>query len=277
MSKSGQSTYLSDEVKRFDYDRWLTTLYGPPAVREAIFSVLAFHAEIARIRETVSEPLLGDIRLQWWRDTLSSIAAGAVPAHPVAEALAKTIPNYQLNIDDFRKIIDARSRDMDPVPFNKAGELLEYADQTGGILNTLILQMTGETSEDGLAAARQVGKAYALTGIIRAIPYHVAQDVLRIPTDVITAHGLTADNLFTSKNREVFFGIMKELTSLAGKEQEEARLLIQRRPKTEKAAYRLASLTSLYLKRLKSVGYDPAHDKMNIGALRKIIALSTGY
>ncbi len=276
MSEAGQNIYLSDEVKRYDYDRWLTALFAPPAAREGIFSLLAFHAEIARIRETVSEPMLGDIRLQWWRDALNSIAGGTLPAHPVAEALARIIPAHDLDIGDFQKIIDARAHDLDPLPFQSISELLDYSDQTGGILNSLFLRITGGTEEGGLAAARQVGKAYALVGIIRAVPYHVAQDVLRIPAAVIAAHGLTTDTLFSSDNRDVFFGIIQELTELAEREQAAACRLMQGRPNTEKAAYRLAALTTLYLKRLRSAGFDPAHEKMNIGGLRKILALFIG-
>lgn len=276
MTESGQNSYLSDEVRRYDYDRWLTTLFAPPSTRDGIFTILAFHAEIARIRETVSEPLLGDIRLQWWRDALNSIAGGSSPAHPVAEALARIIPAYDLDIGDFQKLIEARSHDLDPLPFGTIDELLDYAEQTGGMLNVLVSRVLGEKTEEGLAAACQVGKAYALSGIIRAIPYHVAQDVLRIPADLIETYGLTADTLFTTKNREIFFRIMQELAALAEREQAMARRLIQGRSKREKAAYRLAALTTLYLDRLQSAGYDPAHEKMDIGRLRKIFALFFG-
>lgn len=276
MSEEGQNSYLSDEVKRYDYDRWLTVLFAPPTARDGVFALLAFHAEIARIRETVSEPMLGDIRLQWWRDALNSIAAGKVPAHPVAEALAHTIPAHGLDVGDFQNIIDARAYDLDPQPFQRISELLSYADQTGGILNSLFMRIMGVTDAGGLAAARQVGKAYALVGILRAVPYHVAQDVLRIPSEMIDAHGLNADTLFTSKNREVFFGLMQELTDLAESEQSAARKLITGRPKSEKNAYRLSALSTLYLSRLRKSGFDPAHEKMDIGGLRKISALFFG-
>ena len=277
MTEAEPNTYLSDEVKRYDYDRWLTALFAPPAAREGIFTLLAFHAELARIRETVSEAMLGDIRLQWWRDALQSIASGTPPpVHPVAEALARVIPAYDLDVGDFLKVIDARSHDLDPLPFQTTAELLTYAEETGGIVNSLFLRITGNREEEGLAAARQVGKAYALVGILRAVPYHVAQDVLRIPAEMISAHGLDEDTLFTSANREVFFRIMQELSSIAGREQLAAHDLIKGRPKPEKAAYRLAVLTTLYLNRLRTAGFDPAHEKMNVGGVRKIIALSIG-
>ena len=277
LSETDQNSYLSGEVKRYDYDRWLATLYAPPSARQGIFTLLAFHAEIARVRETVSEPLLGDIRLQWWRDALKAIEEqGKPPVHPVAESLAEIIPAHELDPAMLLRMIDVRALDLDPLPFATAGELLDYADETGGLLNRLVFRMSGGRETEGEAAARAVGKAYALTGIIRAIPHHVAQDVLRIPDEMIRAESLTAESLFSSENRQAFFKIVGKLTELARQEQEIAGKLVAQRPKSEKPAFRLAALTSLYLSRLRAAGFDPAHSKMEIGPVRKIMALSLG-
>ncbi|MAZ03696.1 MAG: hypothetical protein CMN56_11220 [Sneathiella sp.] len=277
VTETDQNSYLSGEVKRYDYDRWLATLFAPPPARPGLFALLAFHAEIARIRETVSEPLLGDIRLQWWRDALTAIEEqGKPPVHPVAESLAEIISAHELDLAMLRRMIDIRALDLDPLPFETTAELLDYADETGGILNRLVFRMSGGQGEAGEAAARAVGKVYALTGIIRAIPHHVAQDVLRIPDEMIRAEGLTAESLFSSENRQAFFKIVRKLTELAKQEQEVAERLVAERPKSEKPAFRLAALTSLYLARLRAVGFDPAHPKMEIGPVRKIMALSFG-
>jgi phytoene synthase len=59
-------------------------------------ALYGFNAEISRIREIVSEPLPGEVRLQWWRDFLEGTSHGAVGANPVASALAQTIDRYKL-------------------------------------------------------------------------------------------------------------------------------------------------------------------------------------
>ena len=276
MTDTDPKSYLSDEAKKCDYDRWLTGLFAPPACRDGIFTLLAFNGEIARIRETVSEPLLGDIRLQWWRDALSGIDKGAPPAHPVIKALAEVIPAFSLDMALLQHMIDTRARDLDPAPFATTAELLDYADGTGGILNSLAAFVAGLTSTEGLEAARQVGRAFALTGIIRAIPYHAKRDLLLIPADMLTRQGLTAETAFVFENRVAFFKVVAELTALAEQEQQKALTLIRARPTPEKQAFRLARLTNLYLSRLRAGGFDPAHRKMEVGALRKITALVVG-
>ena len=56
-----------------DNDRFLTALFAAAAEREALFALYAFNIEIAKTRETVSEPLIGQMRLQWWRDAIDEI------------------------------------------------------------------------------------------------------------------------------------------------------------------------------------------------------------
>ncbi len=57
-------------VRENDPDRFFCTLFAPPAKREALFALYAFNHELARVAESVSEPMLGEIRLQWWREAL---------------------------------------------------------------------------------------------------------------------------------------------------------------------------------------------------------------
>src|SRR5215469_5150788 len=85
-------------VRRHDRDRYQTALFAPPAARDALFSLYAFNYEVARVRETVHEPMLGQIRLQWWREAIDTASrGGAVRAHPVVEAITATIRGYRLD------------------------------------------------------------------------------------------------------------------------------------------------------------------------------------
>src|ERR1700730_69402 len=74
-------------VRRHDPDRFLTALFAPPEKRDALLTLYAFNHELARAREAVSEPPLGLIRLQWWRE----VVEGARRRHEVAEPLTAAI------------------------------------------------------------------------------------------------------------------------------------------------------------------------------------------
>ena len=61
---AGDVDIVMDAVRAADHDRYLTVLYAPAEKRGALFSLYAFNAEIAGIRDRIHEPLPGEVRLQ---------------------------------------------------------------------------------------------------------------------------------------------------------------------------------------------------------------------
>src|SRR5476649_2521907 len=89
-------SYCAEQVRRYDHDRFLTALFAPADRRDDLLALYAFNLEIAKIRETVTEPMLGRIRLQWWREAIEGFAAGTVRKHAVAEPLAEAVRRRDL-------------------------------------------------------------------------------------------------------------------------------------------------------------------------------------
>ena len=105
-------SYCGEQVRRHDRDRYLCALFAPAAARQALFALYAFNIEIARVRELVSEAALGRIRLEWWREALDAVAAGAPPRHEVAQALARAVEAFQLPHAALAALIEAREFDL---------------------------------------------------------------------------------------------------------------------------------------------------------------------
>src|SRR5437588_12404304 len=104
-------------VRRHDRDRFQTVLFAPAARREALFALYAFNYEIARVRESVTHPTLGQIRLQWWRENIAAaFEGGAIRHHPVAEELAAAIRGLRLSRVHFERMIDAREEALTDEP-----------------------------------------------------------------------------------------------------------------------------------------------------------------
>ena len=82
-------SYCAKQIRDFDNDRFLASLFADDAVREDLFALYAFNLEVARTRERVSEPMLGQIRLQWWRELIEAPPSGrALDSHELLPALA---------------------------------------------------------------------------------------------------------------------------------------------------------------------------------------------
>ena len=101
-------------VRKWDHDRYLTALFAPASRRPALFALYAYNIELARCAEAVSEPLLGEIRLQWWRDAVTELQAGQPRRHYVTLALAPAMADQGLSPDLLEAMIEARRQDLDP-------------------------------------------------------------------------------------------------------------------------------------------------------------------
>ena len=81
------AAYCANLVRGSDFERYAATLFVAPEHRRALLALFAFNIEIARIREQISQPLAGEIRLQWWSDLIDGLARGEAAGNPVAADL----------------------------------------------------------------------------------------------------------------------------------------------------------------------------------------------
>ena len=93
---------LAASVRAADPDRYFAALFAPAALRPFLFALYAFNAEVARVAETVREPMLGAIRLEWWRETVEGAAKGAPRNHDVARGLAALFAETSRRAGGFR-------------------------------------------------------------------------------------------------------------------------------------------------------------------------------
>ncbi|MFL5135068.1 MAG: phytoene/squalene synthase family protein, partial [Microvirga sp.] len=159
-------------VREADPDRYWASLFAPADKRPHLHALYAFNFEVARVREAVREALVGEIRLQWWRDALQGEARGDVRANPVAAALDDTIVQFRLPRQSFVDLIDARIFDLYDDPMPNLNDLEGYCGETSSSLIQLSSLILANGSNPGTAdAAGHAGVAYAITGLLRAFPH----------------------------------------------------------------------------------------------------------
>lgn len=160
-------TTVIDRVSEVDPDRMRAARLADPYIRDRLFALYAFHAELAKVPELVSEPMMGRIRYQWWRDCLGEIyGAGPVRQHEVTTPLEALIKESGISRFMLDRIIDGRERDLDPRPFETIDAAIEYADATSGALMLAAVNVC--SGEGGLMA----GRAWGLTGLARSYRYY---------------------------------------------------------------------------------------------------------
>jgi phytoene synthase len=256
-------SYCADQVRRFDHDRYLTSLFAPAGRREDLFALYAFNLEVAKTAEVVSEPALGQMRLQWWRDAIEGIYAGQPPRHEVAAPLAEAVQRHGLDRGAFERLIEAREFDLDEAPPETLAALEDYAEATSAGLVQLALRVLGapgcETQEgrEAVAAGRHVGIAWALVGLLRAVPFHAGQKRLYLPRDLGEAAGLKVGDLFELRSTPALRGVVEQVAERAAVHLGKARAHGARVPKQALPALLPATLASQSLATLEKAGYDP--------------------
>ena len=114
-------------------DRYLAALLAPPPARLHLLALAAFSSELANVSAAVTrEPVMGEIRLQWWRD---SLAPGVAPTgNPIADALRAAIAEASLPRPVLLDVIDAHALDLNPQPLESDADLDAYLQRTEGAL-----------------------------------------------------------------------------------------------------------------------------------------------
>ena len=246
MSRDAFFSACEETVRRRDPDRFFSALFASADKRRSLFVLYAFHYEVARIAETVHEPMLAEIRLAWWREAVEGARAGKPRNHPVVQALAETLAANDLPEEIFERMIAARSFDVSQELFADMGALEEYADATSGSIMRLAARVlgAGETLDE---LAREAGIAVALAGLLRALPFHAARRKLFLPGNLLIEAMLSPEEIFAGQGGDKLRKIKNEIARVARTHLAAARRLAK--PREALPAFLPASLVPLYLKR----------------------------
>lgn len=205
-----------DLLRGSDRDRYLATLYAPREERPALAALFAFNAEIAGMRDRVREPLAGEIRIQWWRDTIAAAEPGRQVGHPLADALCAAILRYDLPRKAFDNHLEARIFDLYDDPMPSRTDLEGYCGETDGAivqLGALVLDPKAAPGVAGLAG--HAGCAIAMAGILSRLPLHRARGQCFVPRDVLAAAGTTPESFVAGADEAAAGRAVDAMVSLA--------------------------------------------------------------
>lgn len=248
---------LADFVRAHDPDRFLTALFAPAPQREALFALYAFNYEVARVREIVSDAMIGQIRLQWWRDALDEIVGGRrIRAHEVVQPLAEALRRHDLPPALFERLLDARELDLDDQPPPSLVSLSSYLDGASGALIELAMRVLG-TGEEGHEAAHAAGIGYGLAGLLRALPFHAGANRIYLPADLMSRHGIEREALTEGKAGPELTALVRELADHAGEHLAAARRAARDLPRAATPALLPVVVAEGWLKQLAAAGHDP--------------------
>jgi phytoene synthase len=193
------AAFCADLVRNHDFARYASTLFMPSDQRRGLLAIYAFNVEISRVRDQVSQPLPGEMRLQWWTDMLAGTSHGGVAGNPVAAELMLAIRNFRLPAERLSRLIDEHQFDLynDPMPTMAALE--GYINDTACALFSLGAGICGRQSEEIDHLARHAGLAQGIAQVIAALPLDASRRQLFVPLQLLQQHGSGMEEVFAGK------------------------------------------------------------------------------
>ena len=191
--------FCAELVRTHDFTRYVSTLFVPAEPRRALVALYAFNVEISRVHEQVSQPLPGEVRLQWWTDMLAGAGHGGVEGNPVAAELMLAIRNWRLPVEPLSRLIDEHQFDLynDPMPTMAALE--GYIDITSSALLSLAAGIAGRPSDEVEHLARHAGLVQGMVQVMAALPRDASRRQLFVPQQLLENHGCGIEEVFAGK------------------------------------------------------------------------------
>src|SRR5665647_2709813 len=202
-------------VRQADRDRYLATLFAPAEHRDALFSLYAFNAEIARVRDVAREPLPGEIRLQWWREVLAGERDGEAAAHPVAAALRETLARHGFVVTPLLQLIDARVFDLYDEPMPTVGDLELYGIRTQSPVFAMAAGILGKGNTPPELFTLDAGVAYTIGAVLSRLGRNASRRQLYVPLEVLDRHHVDAEDFFAGRVSEPLLAALAEIRKLA--------------------------------------------------------------
>lgn len=174
---------LAQLVAKGDPDRHAATLAAAPALQAQLWPLYAFNLEIARAAWASAEPLVAQMRLQFWADLLDAIdRGGALPKHEIAVPLAGVWRDAGLPLALGHQMIAARDWDIGKGRFATDAELTAHLQDTGGNLMWLAALAAGADAAQE-KVVRDMAHASALANWLLAAPALRAAGCTPLPNE----------------------------------------------------------------------------------------------
>jgi 15-cis-phytoene synthase len=257
-SAEADAAFCAGQVRSHDFARYASTLFVRPERRRALLALYAFNVEIARVHEQVSQPLPGEIRLQWWSDMLIGTGHGDVEGNPVAAELLWAIQSCSLPVEPLSRLVEEHQFDLynDPMPTMAALE--GYANDTASALFSLAAGiLSGQWSEAIDHLARHAGLAQGFARLIAALPWDASRRQLFVPLQLLERHGSGLEDVFAGHQTMAMRAALDELIGEAREHAKTALTLLADIPPDARAAFLPLALVGRDLERMARADNDP--------------------
>jgi 15-cis-phytoene synthase len=271
------NTDLHDLARAHEAERYLAATLAPEPQRAGLIALAAFAADLKRIPATATDALLGEIRLQWWRDSLEAMASGGKVGAPVADALGAAITTHQIPVPMLVAMTEARAWDLYDDPMPDAAALDGYVAKTEAIPFELALRILGVPAGDAGRLAAPAGRAFGLTRLLARLPEHLAHGRLPLPHTALAQHGLTPEVMFAGLADPALRGLIDTMSDDISATLATLRPQIKALSKLQRIALLPIATITPYLSRIGKQRRNPLRDIADLAPLARVWRIAMAH
>lgn len=210
-SESSSAAFCTELVRNHDFENYASTLFAPLRCRRALLALYAFNVEIAKVRDQITQPLPGEIRLQWWTDMLAGAGHGGVEGNPVAAELLLAVRDHGLPVERLSRLIEAHQFDLynDPMPHMTA--LDQYLGDTSCALFSLAARVVGHETDAMDHLAHHAGLAHGIAQVIARLGFDASRRQSFVPLQLLEQHGADPEKMFAGQDTPVLRAALRAL------------------------------------------------------------------
>ncbi|WP_424981288.1 phytoene/squalene synthase family protein [Maritalea sp. S77] len=240
--KGDQAAIISAQLRELDRDAYLASLVLPQQARMSVQTLFAFAAELAAVRHRISEPMPGEIRLQFWHDALDGETHGDVESNPLAKALFETIETRQLSKVPLLRMVAARRFDLYQDPMPNQNQFEGYAGEVSSIVFQYAAQICATESEEPEQfndASGHLGVAQTYTRALYSFEHDRRRAQVFLPLNVFEAFGLKDTDIFAGTEKDKIVQALNSCAEDARAHLDKARKAMGTCPGAAKSAFAL--------------------------------------
>ncbi|MEZ5931097.1 MAG: squalene/phytoene synthase family protein [Alphaproteobacteria bacterium] len=185
---------LAADLKANDPDRYIATLFAPPACRESLIALHAFDHELARLQGSLREPMAGLIRLQWWDEVLDDIESRGALNHPVVRGLHRAVTRGDLDVSLLKRALDGRRQPFEEDRPSDLASFERFLLDSGGSMARAAAALLGADDETASALAERVGLVRAAWEQQRLVATPLSDQQPWLPPELHGGHGVGGDD-----------------------------------------------------------------------------------
>ncbi len=256
-------------LRRRDQDRYWSVLFAPARKRAGLIALYAYNAELARIAASAQEPMVAQIRLQWWRDAIDLASPGTRTGNPVADALTAAMTAHDLPKERLIAMADARVPEIFGDPPADIQGLRAAVQATEGTVFELAAWILGDRGILTAEAAGHAGLAYGLVGLLRTIPAQLSRRKLLLPPSYFEQRAVDIPALYQGKAGANFGAALADLRGASNRAYQRYRGLAPRLDPAIFPAFLILTLVKPYLRAMASPGFEPLNSFATINPARR--------